>query len=425
MGLAYDGAAFYSCYGGTQYGTCTNWDSDAVQHEGNTFNCVGGHASGANAGNVFHYHVPPTALLDSLGQTQDSQVSSSAHSPQIGWAYDGFPVYGPNGENGNMMAKCGSSVATSSNCLDDCNGQLKEISSVDAYKYRYYTTGRISDGTTMPYTTTAGAAYQTSEAYFPHVFLCFKGCCPSGMTCGYAQLPSCDGSATDGFTSALTPAAHAGCAAAYGTGCCTSGGYQATTSCSTRASASTMTMTWYRGSGSCSYQTVTPTSMVSKSIKLVGITTAEFGTSQQTAFKTTIADNAGTVCGTTSSTRACTASDVSLTFSRRDVSVSYTLTVASTASATAGSTLDTYTGSSQFATDLISAGVSVTSTATTGTAAAASSTSSDTSTYIIIVVVVAMLVLAVGMFFFRMRSRPEKMELTEIASELRPQSQAC
>jgi len=161
---------------------------------------------------------------------------------------------------------------------------------------------------------------------------------------------------------------------------------------------------------------------VSRSIELVGITTAQFGNSQQTTFKTTIADNAGTVCGTTSSTRACTASDVSLTFSRRDVRVSYTLTVASTASATAGSTLDAYTGSSQFATDLTSAGVSVTSTATTSTAAAASSTSSDT--YIIIAVVAAVLVLAVGMLIFCMRSRPGKMELTDVASKLGPPSQA-
>lgn len=156
IGLAYDGAAFYSCYGGSKYGTCSAWDSDAVKHEGNTFNCVGGHASGSNAGYVYHYHVPPTALLDSLGQSANTQASQTAHSPQIGWAYDGFPVYGPNGENGAMMAKCSTSAAVSNNCLDECNGQEKEISAVDAFKYRYYTTGRISDGTSMPYTTTAG-----------------------------------------------------------------------------------------------------------------------------------------------------------------------------------------------------------------------------------------------------------------------------
>jgi len=449
VGLAYDGAAFYSCYGGSQYGTCSAWASDAVQFEGNTFNCVGGHASGSNAGYVYHYHVPPTALLDSLGQIQAAQASTSAHSPQIGWAYDGFPVYGPNGENGNMMAKCGSSAATSSNCLDDCNGQLKEISSVDAYKYRYYTTGRLSDGTTMPYTTAGGAVYQTSEDYFPHVFLCFKGCCPSGMSCGYSGLPTCDNAATDGFTSAFTPAAHAGCAAQYGTGCCTSGGYQASSTCSSRASASTMAMTWSgsptSGSGSCAYTSTGPaptaapvvtsaptaapvvtsaptaapvvtsaptaaptatTAAVSKSVTLVGITTAQFGTTQQTAFKTTVANNAGTVCGVTGATRACTASDVALTISRRDVSVSYTLTVAATASTAAGSTLDAYTASSQFATDLTSAGVSVTSTSTS--AAASDSESSDSTTILIAVGGTSVfLVLIVVGYFCMTRSRPE------------------
>ena len=48
-GFAYNGGAFYSCYGGAAYGTCSSWSNDAVQFEGNTFDCTGGHASGASA----------------------------------------------------------------------------------------------------------------------------------------------------------------------------------------------------------------------------------------------------------------------------------------------------------------------------------------------------------------------------------------
>ena len=143
---------------------------------------------------------------------------------------------------------------------------------------------------------------------------------------------------------------------------------------------------------SCVTRPSTPsTSPVTKSVTLVGITTAQFGPTQQTAFKTTVETNVGPVCGTDSAIRVCIASDVSLTFPRRDVAVSYTLTVASTASSTASSTLDTYTASTRFAADLSAVGVTVTST----TSAASNSDSSDNGNGVVIgVVVVGLVVVA-------------------------------
>lgn len=38
-------------------------------------------------GGAYHYYGPPTLLLDKMG------ISPQAHSPQIGWATDGFPIY--------------------------------------------------------------------------------------------------------------------------------------------------------------------------------------------------------------------------------------------------------------------------------------------------------------------------------------------
>ena len=133
-GFAYNGGAFYSCYGGAAYGTCSSWSNDAVQFEGNTFDCTGGHASGASANYAYHYHVPPTHLIDQLGQTAAAQATTTSHSPQVGWAYDGFPIYGPNGPGGIMMQKCGNTGADASTCLDECNGLEREIATVDQFK---------------------------------------------------------------------------------------------------------------------------------------------------------------------------------------------------------------------------------------------------------------------------------------------------
>lgn len=41
-------------------------------------------------GGVYHYHGLPTGLLASLGL---KDVTSDAHSPLVGWAADGFPIY--------------------------------------------------------------------------------------------------------------------------------------------------------------------------------------------------------------------------------------------------------------------------------------------------------------------------------------------
>lgn len=110
--------------------------------------------------------------------------------------------------------------------------------------------------------------------------------------------------------------------------------------------------------------TAATTATVSKAVTLGGITPAQFGTTERNAFKASIADNVGTVCGDSAGTRPCTAGDVHfVSVARRSVTVQYTLTVAPVSQAAAGATLDTYTASPQFATDLRAAGVSgVTST---------------------------------------------------------------
>ena len=61
-----------------------------------------GHAA---PGGNYHYHFPPSCLLAQVPALSDG------HSPQIGWAYDGFPIYGPYGAGGVEIRNCGSSGA--------------------------------------------------------------------------------------------------------------------------------------------------------------------------------------------------------------------------------------------------------------------------------------------------------------------------
>ena len=67
--------------------------------------------------------------------------AEDAHSPQVGWAFDGFPVYGPRGPGGVLMQTCtvtGGTYGTDV-CTDDCTGYWADLG--DGYTYRYYILG--------------------------------------------------------------------------------------------------------------------------------------------------------------------------------------------------------------------------------------------------------------------------------------------
>lgn len=91
-------ARSYSAFAGPSY-TLTGYSTSAPYLEGNTFDSCGGHSSSTSSPS-YHYHVAPSCLLAQLGMT------NGAHSPQIGWMADGFPVYGPLGPNGVVMQVC-------------------------------------------------------------------------------------------------------------------------------------------------------------------------------------------------------------------------------------------------------------------------------------------------------------------------------
>jgi hypothetical protein len=77
------------------------WNRDAYHNESITFDPALAH----QAGNNYHYHAQPVALRFQLGDHVDynpvtnryteSATPVTRHSPIVGWAADGLPVYGP------------------------------------------------------------------------------------------------------------------------------------------------------------------------------------------------------------------------------------------------------------------------------------------------------------------------------------------
>lgn len=76
------------------------WNRDAIVAERAGFDCAKGHPAGTN----YHHHQNPSAfkldltVLSTVCNLYDSdglyKIDSAKHSPLLGFAYDGFPIYG-------------------------------------------------------------------------------------------------------------------------------------------------------------------------------------------------------------------------------------------------------------------------------------------------------------------------------------------
>nr|XP_054773308.1 uncharacterized protein LOC129281390 [Lytechinus pictus] len=105
VGLALNGVALFNPY--------SNEGTDAVITEEPTFDDCDGHPA---PNGIYHYHSSPFCVFSD----QDGVPSTI-----IGVALDGFPIYGPNDENGNELYSAD---------LDACHGRY-----VDG-NYRYHIT---------------------------------------------------------------------------------------------------------------------------------------------------------------------------------------------------------------------------------------------------------------------------------------------
>ena len=84
--------------------TCVNGELDIC----------GGHAG---RGDDYHYHVSPSCMIAAMDNAGDGAI--------IGWAFDGYPLYGDNNPDGSAIAE---------GDLDDCNSQADAI-----FGRRYHT----------------------------------------------------------------------------------------------------------------------------------------------------------------------------------------------------------------------------------------------------------------------------------------------
>lgn len=89
------------CPGGM--GTAQAWNRDAVPAEMAGFDCSKGHPANGN----YHHHQNPSAfkldidVISTICNLYDADglyaISATEHSPLIGFAYDGYPIYGAYG----------------------------------------------------------------------------------------------------------------------------------------------------------------------------------------------------------------------------------------------------------------------------------------------------------------------------------------
>jgi len=193
IAYALNGIGFYSgAVGYDADGNCPQLDVADPEAEWISFDCCTGHSDYDAA---YHYHFPPSCLL---AQANKAAPVSDGHSAQVGWAEDGFPIYGPLGPGGVEIRNCGTSGAHATYCQDECGGYEGELPGVDNYKYRYYITGKVGDLNTLPSTPMP----DSEELYYPYTIRCYRGCT---MSSGISAFKSCVG--TDGFTSAHTATA--------------------------------------------------------------------------------------------------------------------------------------------------------------------------------------------------------------------------
>ncbi|HTB06758.1 MAG TPA: YHYH protein [Bacteroidia bacterium] len=86
IGVWTNGVSIFNAWDGMTYNNKGYWDRNALIFEGISFDTCLGHPAGNGQ---YHHHVNPKCLYN--------DADSSHHSPIIGWAFDGFPVYGAYG----------------------------------------------------------------------------------------------------------------------------------------------------------------------------------------------------------------------------------------------------------------------------------------------------------------------------------------
>lgn len=117
IGIFINGVALFDYRDGRSWNSTTNtlgggpmnppgngvWNRDAIPAERAGFDCAKGHPAGTN----YHHHQNPSAfdldlsVISTICSTYPADglyvINTAQHSPLLGFAYDGFPIYGAYG----------------------------------------------------------------------------------------------------------------------------------------------------------------------------------------------------------------------------------------------------------------------------------------------------------------------------------------
>ena len=140
LGVAVNGVPIFDYTGGGEM-TLEELHHHQAQHDTlqtNQLDVCGGHAG---RGDDYHYHVKPKCMIAQMKNAGDAAI--------LGWAFDGFPIYGDNNPDGTPIGK---------GVLDVCNGQPDK-----SFGYRYHTSkgapyivqclmGKVADMRNLPRT---------------------------------------------------------------------------------------------------------------------------------------------------------------------------------------------------------------------------------------------------------------------------------
>ena len=138
-----------TCAGGP--GSTQAWNRDAIPAERLGFDCAKGHPAGTN----YHHHQNPSAFkydsttsttYSSICNLYDSEglytINSAQHSPLIGFAYDGFPIYGAYGytnvDGTGAIARMKSSYQLSTNTTRTNGPSVNQVIGTQTFFNGYF-----------------------------------------------------------------------------------------------------------------------------------------------------------------------------------------------------------------------------------------------------------------------------------------------
>jgi hypothetical protein len=132
IGVWTNGVSVFNALDAFSYNNQNVWHQDAIPNEGASFDACLGHPA---PNGEYHNHLNPTCLYD--------DDNSTIHSPIIGYAFDGFPIYGAYGY-----------------ANADGTGGIARMTS--SYQLR-----SITDRTTLPDGSTASSAGPVVSSTYP------------------------------------------------------------------------------------------------------------------------------------------------------------------------------------------------------------------------------------------------------------------